>query len=168
MANNTRRYLFIIGNKFIQNEVLKDYLNDRFFYEVKTFDSGEEALLQLNLNPEIIILGYHLSIHTPRTRNGIEILKVIKDQYPAIRIIMFSGQDSIDVAVEAMKYGAYDYIVKGEGAFSRIENVINDACEQYRVSTLNKGYRYTIAMLSVVIGLIILVATYFLVVRPRG
>lgn len=167
MANATKRYLFLVDDEPIQNEMLKDYLNERFLYEVKVFDNGEEALQNMNLNPEIVVLDYHLSSQDKNAKNGVEILKTMKDEYPAVQVIVLSGQDKIDVAIDTMKYGAYDYVVKGESAFSRIENVINNASELHKMRTINKGYKNTIAMLAAVIGIIILGAIYFLVVKPR-
>ena len=167
MANATKRYLFLVDDEPIQNEMLKDYLNERFLYEVKVFDNGEEALQNMHLNPEIVVLDYHLSSQRPNAKNGVEILKTMKDEYPAVQVIVLSGQDKIDVAVDTMKYGAYDYVVKGESAFSRIENVINNASELHKMRTINKGYKNTITMLCAVIFLIILGSVYFLVIKPK-
>ncbi len=167
MANTTKRYLFLVDDEPIQNEMLKDYLNERFLYEIKIFDNGEEAMQHMHLNPEIVILDYHLSAHNKEAKNGVEILKTLKDKYPATQVIMLSGQDKIDVAIDTMKYGAYDYVVKGESAFSRIENVINNASELHKMRAINKGYKNTIIMLSTAIGLIILGSIYFLIIKPR-
>jgi two-component system OmpR family response regulator len=155
MASENRRFLFLVDDEPIQNEMLKDYLNERFLYEVKVFESGEEALKNLHLNPEIVILDYHLSAHDKNAKNGVEILKAIKEAAPTTQVIILSGQDKINVAVDTMKYGAYDYVVKGESAFSRIENVINNASELHKMKVINKGYRNTIIMLVTVIALII-------------
>ena len=167
MANASKRYLFLVDDEPIQNEMLKDYLNERFLYEVKVFDNGEDAMQSMHLNPEIVVLDYHLSSHNKDAKNGVEILKAIKDQHPMVQVIVLSGQDKISVAVDTMKYGAYDYVVKGESAFSRIENVINNASELHRMRTINKGQKNTILMLTTVIGLIILASIYFLVIKPR-
>ncbi|MFA6057226.1 MAG: response regulator [Taibaiella sp.] len=167
MANATKRYLFLVDDEPIQNEMLKDFLNERFLYEIKVFDNGEEALQNMHLNPEIVVLDYHLSSHVKDAKNGVEILKTMKDEYPAVQVIVLSGQDKIDVAVDTMKYGAYDYVVKGESAFSRIENVINNASELHKMRVINKGYKNTITMLCAVIFLIVLGSIYFLVIKPR-
>ena len=140
--------------------MLKDYLNERFVYEIKTFDNGEEMLQHMHLNPEIVVLDYHLSAHKPDAKNGVEVLKVLKDRHPETQVIMLSGQDKIDVAVDSMKYGAYDYVVKGETAFSRTENILNNVSELHKVKTINKAYKRTIVLLSVAIGLIIALALY--------
>jgi len=167
MADTKKRYLFLVDDEPIQNEMLKDYLNERFLYEVKVFDNGEEAMQHMHLNPEIVVLDYHLSSHIKDAKNGVEILKEIKDKHPEVQVIILSGQDKISVAVDTMKYGAYDYVVKGESAFSRIENVINNASELHRMRTINRGQKNTIIMLVTVISLIVLATIYFLVIKPR-
>lgn len=155
-----KRYLFLVDDEPIQNEMLKDYLDERFLYDIKTFDNGEDMLKNMNLHPEIIVLDYHLSAHKPDAKNGVDILRDVKDHYPETQVLMLSGQDKIDVAVDSMKYGAYDYIVKGETAFSRIENVINNISELHKAKTINKGYKNTITMMTVVIILFVLLALY--------
>lgn len=165
MATTEKRYMFLIDDEPIQNEMLKDYLNERYLYEIKIFDNGEEALQHMHLQPEIIVLDYHLSAHKPDAKNGVEVLKNIKDKHPETQVIILSGQDKIDVAVDTMRYGAFDYVVKGESAFSRIENIINNASEIHRMKVINQGQRRAIAFLVTVIGLIILGAIYYFFVK---
>jgi DNA-binding NtrC family response regulator len=162
MATDNSRYIFLVDDEPIQNEMLKDYLSERFLYNIKTFDNGEEAISNLHLNPEIIVLDYHLSSQKSDAQNGVAILKKIKERSPNTQVIMLSGQDKIDVAIDSMKYGAYDYVVKGETAFSRMENVLNNVSELHRMKTINGSYKKTIALLSVIIGLIVLLALYLL------
>ena len=160
MATEHSRYIFLVDDEPIQNEMLKDYLSERFLYNIKTFDNGEEAIRNLNLNPEIIVLDYHLNAHRSDAENGVSVLKKIKEKSPATQVIMLSGQDKIDVAIDSMKYGAYDYVVKGETAFSRMENILNNVSELHRMKTINGAYKKTILFLSVVIGIIVIVALY--------
>src|SRR3954470_14435641 len=157
---DTQRHIFLVDDEPIQNEMLKDYLSERFLYDIKTFDNGETALQNMNLNPEIVVLDYHLSSEKPNAKNGVEILKEIKDKYPDTQVIMLSGQDKIEVAVDSIKYGAYDYVVKGETAFSRMENVMNNVSELHKMKTVNRAYKNTIIFLSIAIGLIVLFSLY--------
>ena len=154
------RYLFLVDDEPIQNEMLKDYLSERFLYNIQVFDNGEDALAAMHQNPEIVVLDYHLASTNPNAKNGVQILQAMKDKHPETQVIVLSGQDKIDVAVDSMKYGAYDYIVKGETAFSRMENVINNVSEVHKMRTVNKAYKNTIIFLSVVIIAIILLALY--------
>jgi DNA-binding NtrC family response regulator len=166
MATTPKRYVFLVDDEPVQNEMLKDYLSERFIYELKTFGSGEDALQNMNLRPEIVILDYHLNNHLSNAKNGVDILKAIKETCPETAVVMLSGQDKIDIAIDTMKYGAFDYVVKGESAFARIENIMNNLGEMHRMKVINQGYRNTIVMLSIAIGIFILIAIYFFIVKP--
>lgn len=160
MATESRHCIFLVDDEPIQNEMLKDYLSERFLYDIRTYESGEDALKHMDLNPDIIILDYHLNGNTPQAKNGVEVLKTIKEHHPGVEVIMLSGQDKIEVAVDSMKYGAYDYVIKGETAFARMENVISNVSELHKVKTINSAYKRTIILLSVIIGIIVLVSVY--------
>ena len=74
---------------------------------------------------------------------------------------MVSGQDKIQVAVDSMKYGAYDYIVKGETAFNRMENTIKRINElkesKFAYEASKKSIRFLIiAMVCVIILSVVL------------
>ncbi len=160
MATQSNRYMFLVDDEPIQNEMLKDYLSERFLYNIKIYDNAEDALKNMNLNPEIIVLDYHLNAHKADAMNGVDALKKFKEHYPKTQVIMLSGQDKIDVATESMKFGAYDYVVKGEAAFPRMENILNNVSELHKAHTINSAYRKTIAFLAVVIVLIVILAIY--------
>jgi DNA-binding NtrC family response regulator len=164
-----KRYLFLVDDEPIQNEMLKDYLAERYLYDIKIFANGEEALAAMDeYKPEIMVLDYHLNGQSAGARDGIEILKTIKDKYPDTQVVMLSGQDKLDVAVNTMKYGAYDYVVKGESAFSRIENAINNLSEVHKLRVIRDSQRKTITLLIVVISLIILWAIYHFIIMGKA
>lgn len=164
-----KRYLFLVDDEPIQNEMLKDYLSERYLYDIKIFSNGEEALAAMDeYKPEIVVLDYHLNGHAAHAKDGIEILKTVKDKYPDTQVVMLSGQDKLDVAVNTMKYGAYDYVVKGESAFSRIENAINNLSEVHKLRVIRDSQRKTITLLIVVISLIILWAIYHFIIMGKN
>lgn len=167
-TKNEVRYLFLVDDEPIQNEMLKDFLKERFLYNINVFETGEEALQNMHKKPEIVILDYHLSSNNRNAKNGVEVLKLIKDQHPETQVVMLSGQDKIEVAVDSVKYGAFDYVVKGETGFSRIENIISNISELHKYRTINKAYKNTIVFLSVGIGLIILMALYLFFFTSRA
>lgn len=157
-----KKYIFLVDDEPIQNEMLKDYLNERFDYECLTFDNGEDAMKKISLNPTIVVLDYHLSAHLPNAKNGLEVLEMVKEVSPTSNVIMLSGQDKIEVAVESMKYGAYDYVIKGETAFSRMENIINNIVEMQNVRELNKSYRRIIFILLLIVGALFALSSYMI------
>jgi two-component system, OmpR family, response regulator len=91
---------------------------------IKTFATGELCLKNLSQNPDVIILDYHLNGVHKNAINGLETLDRIKAFNPQIPVIMLSSQDKIEVAVNCMKHQAFDYIVKSETAFIRLQKAI--------------------------------------------
>lgn len=153
--------MFLVDDEPIQNEMLKDYLSERFKYKIKTYGSGEDAIKELDLDPAIIVLDFHLNAHLPNAKNGVEVLRDMKQLKPNSQVIMLSGQDKLEVAVDSMKYGAYDYVIKGETAFSRMENILKNINELYSVKNANSMYRKVIAGLFAAI-VVVIIASFFL------
>jgi two-component system, OmpR family, response regulator len=158
------RHMFVIDDDPIQAEMIKDYMNDRYLFEVKTFPSGEDAMPYItDLKPEIVILDYHLNSQKPTAQNGIEVLKQIKTQSPKTSTVMFTGEDKLEIATSSMQNGAYDYVVKGESAFNKIEKVINNLGDRHRLEAINIAQKKTISFLAIAISLIIGAVLYFFI-----
>ena len=100
-------------------------------YIIKTFATGELCIENLSLNPDIIILDYHLDGIDLKAMNGLETLDKIKASRPDIPVVMLSSQDKIEVAIQCMHHKAFDYVVKSETAFMRLQKIIS-AIFQYK------------------------------------
>jgi two-component system OmpR family response regulator len=74
--------------------------------------------------PDLIILDYHLDGIDKDAMNGIDTLDKIKILYPNIPVVMLSSQDKIEVAINCMHHKAFDYVVKSETAFVRLQKII--------------------------------------------
>jgi two-component system, OmpR family, response regulator len=156
------RYMFVIDDDPVQTEMIKDYLKERYIFDLMTFENGEDAMKDITtLKPEIIVLDYHLNAANPSAKNGIEVLKEIKRVSPVTKVVMFSAQDNIDIAMESMRNGAYDYIIKGETAFNKMENSINRLGEMHRLEAVNIAQKRTIAFLGIMIGLILVLCIIY-------
>ena len=79
----------------------------------------------LSGNPDVIILDYRLDGIELNAMDGIETLDKIKAWNPDIPVVMLSSQDKIDVAVNCMHHKAFDYVVKSETAFVRLQKIIS-------------------------------------------
>ena len=167
-TEQSTRYIFLVDDEPIQNEMLKDYIADRFQYKIKTYESGEAAIKDMHLDPEIVVLDFHLNSHLPNAQNGVEVLKKLKEQHPKVQVIMLSGQDKLEVAVDSMKYGAYDYVIKGETAFSRMENILNNINELHSLKSANNVYKKIITFLCLSIVGVILLSVYIVKVKHWG
>ena len=159
------RVIFIVDDDQMQLQMIKDYLDERFEMQLHQYSTGEEALANMHLNPEIVILDYHLMSVNKTAENGVEILKKMKEASPTAQVIMLSGQDKISVAVECMKNGAYDYVVKSESAFMRIENIFNNIGEHMKTMHLLKIYKLGFRIL---IGAIVIIAIAVFIAVKMG
>jgi DNA-binding NtrC family response regulator len=152
--------IFIVDDDNMQAMMLQDYLSKYTTFTIHLFSSGEECLKNLSLNPQIVFLDYNFDKIGKDAMNGTEILKEIKAQKPEAEVIMFSGQDKIEVAVNTMKYGAFDYIVKSESAFHRSENVIFNIIRRMKLQNQANTYKkltYVFAIAFVIMIVVVIV-----------
>lgn len=111
--------IFIAEDEIWYSEILRYHLELNPEYEVKTFDSGKKLIKALHEKPDVITLDYSL----PDT-NGKKLLSFIKKESPETEVVIISGQEDIATAVELLKDGAYDYIVKDDDTKNRIWQTI--------------------------------------------
>jgi hypothetical protein len=78
---------------------------------------------------------------------------------------MLSGQDKIEVAVETMKHGAFDYVVKNPTGFIRVENSLNNLHKTLRDKYLIKAYRTSTYIL---LGIIVLIVITAIILKQTG
>ena len=124
MKDKTKIKLFLVDDDALYLKSLEiDFLKLDNFY-VETFETGEQCIENLSHNPDVIILDYHLNGIHKNAMNGIETLDKIKAFNPDIPVVILSSQDKIDVAINCMHHKAFDYIVKSETAFMRLQKII--------------------------------------------
>lgn len=157
MANPLKVY--VVEDDTMQGEMVKDHLTGKG-YSVKLYNTGESFLKELEADkPDILVLDYNLNAVDKSAMEGIDILKRAKDKTPDLEVVMYSGQDSIDVAVDTMRYGAFDYVVKGEAAFSRLDFIIGKIRKQWEIQANEQRYRklstWLIALVAAMFGAII-------------
>ena len=88
-------------------EALSERLSMRD-YDVTTALTGEDAIVKLtNYNFDVVILDVHL----PRI-DGTEVLRKIKNLKPLTEVIMLTGHGTVEMAIEGMKLGAFDFLMK--------------------------------------------------------
>jgi two-component system nitrogen regulation response regulator NtrX len=101
-------------------------------YEVQTAPSAEEALRMMEEEAPHLVL---LDIWLPGM-DGLEALKIIKTEFPQVRVVMMSGHGTIETAVKATKLGAFDFIEKPL-SLEKIILVINHAMDMMRLEEEN-------------------------------
>ena len=93
-------------------------------FTIDTFATGELCLQQLEHQPDVVILDYHLDGIDKNAMDGLATLDNIKKYNSDIPVVMLSSQDKIDVAINCMHHRAFDYVVKSETAFVRLQKII--------------------------------------------
>jgi DNA-binding NtrC family response regulator len=108
MSKNLNASIFIVDDDVMCLNLYQQFLKQLGYINVRLFDNGNDCLESLSTGqPEIIFLDYNMD-----ELNGIDVLKQIKKFNPFIIVLFISGQEDIEVAVNAMRQGALDYIVK--------------------------------------------------------
>jgi two-component system, NtrC family, response regulator AtoC len=97
-------------------------------FEVKKFNTGKELLLALHEQPQVITLDYTLPDFTCEN-----LVKLIKKECPHTEIIMISGQSDISVAINLLKNGVHDYLVKDNDIKERLWNSLLKIKEQNKL-----------------------------------
>ena len=92
------------------------------------------------LKPDVIILDYFLDGIDINAMNGIETLDQIKKTNPEIPVVILSSQDKIEVAVDCMHHKAFDYVVKSETAFLRLQKIISNIFHYTKLEKELKWY----------------------------
>ena len=147
------RNIFIVDDDPVQAMMLSDHLSKYSYLNIHTFLTGEECMKNLEIvKPQIIFLDYYFDKVSNTSMDGLDILKAIRSAQPEVSVVMFSGQDRIEVAVNTMKYGAFDYVVKSESAFHRAENVIFNIIRKLKLEQSAALYK----RLSIMLGLCLL------------
>ena len=116
--------LFLVDDDAVFLKLLEIDFRQSANFDIETFATGELCMASLNHSPDVIILDYYLDGIELKAMNGIETLDRIKAYNPDIPVIILSSQDKIDVAIDCMHHRAYDYVVKSETAFIRLQKII--------------------------------------------
>jgi len=116
--------LFLVDDDAVFLKSLEIEFLEHADFTIKTFATGELCMAGLSYNPDVIILDYYLDGIDKKAMNGIETLDKIKAFNQDIPVVMLSSQDKIDVAISCMHHRAFDYVVKSETAFIRLQKII--------------------------------------------
>jgi DNA-binding NarL/FixJ family response regulator len=138
-------------------EMVRDFIHQKYpGSDVTLYTTGESALNDNVIKPDVIIMDYQLDSAESKALSGLQILMKIKKKYDA-PVIFLTGQERTDVAASIMKYGAYDYVVKNQQSFSKLESILNTLlAERSSVKPPKKNRTIGIAITFVVILAVVL------------
>lgn len=125
MKDENKIKLFLVDDDIVYLKLLEIEFMQHADFDIETFVTGELCMENINHNPDVIILDYHLDSTDKNAMNGLTTLDKIKAFRADIPVVILSSQDKIDVAVNCMHHKAFDYVVKSETAFLRLQKIIS-------------------------------------------
>ena len=111
--------VFVVDDDQFTLSWYAQYIANQGNYDVTSFDNSLACLNNLTQEPHIIFLDHRMD-----NLSGLDVLRKIKRFNPNIYVVFISGQEDIQVAVNALKLGAFDYIIKGDGDLQKIADVL--------------------------------------------
>ncbi|MFH1121257.1 MAG: sigma-54 dependent transcriptional regulator [Bacteroidota bacterium] len=120
--------IFIVEDDVIFAKIMSHHLTLNPEYEVEIFPDGKSLLKNLYKNPTLISLDYNLPDMT-----GLEVLKQVREFNQDLPVVIVSGQQDVATAIELLKKGAYDYILKDQDTKERLWNITKNIRENIKL-----------------------------------
>ena len=121
MEKNYITKIFLVDDDEVYSNIIKMTLEENENYDVHLFMSGEELMPHIHDRPDIVIIDYTLP-----GMSGIEVLKKVKEYDEDIAAVVLSGQEKVEVVVEAYNNGASNYIIKNDNVIFELNHVLKN------------------------------------------
>lgn len=160
MAAKKNNLIFVVEDNKVYNKMITEYLTRQNFANVKPFFSGEDCVsaIENGAKPDIIIQDYFLE-----KMNGIDVLLKVKKISPASEFVFLTNNDSMEVAVNTIKYGAYDYIVKDKITLDKVVDRIQKIRKVKALEVRNKQIKMAIMLFLGAIFLVVLFSVLYFI-----
>lgn len=119
------KLVYIVDDEQAISKLLSYWLKEKWGYDIEVFGTGEEVLKKLYQKPDLVLLDIMLP-----GMDGLEVLKRIRQIDEHLPVLILSAQGKIEVALESLKYGAYDYFPKPID-LQKLEPAIKNAIKGY-------------------------------------
>jgi DNA-binding NtrC family response regulator len=111
--------IFIVEDDPWYGEILAYHLSLNPDYKVTRFETGKECLSNMHLKPDLLTIDFSLP-----DMKGDKLFKKVRESNPHVPVIFISSQEEISVAVDLLKMGVTDYLVKDEATKDLLWNSI--------------------------------------------
>ncbi|OQY33168.1 MAG: hypothetical protein B6241_08680 [Spirochaetaceae bacterium 4572_59] len=134
--NILQKKILIIDDESLIRQVFSYYLEDQG-YEIVTADNGRTGIELLKEElPQIILTDLRMP-----EANGMDVLKAARELDPEIPVVVISGVNSLDDAINALRQGAWDYLIKPVRDLSILSYTIEKSLEKSSLLKENRQYR---------------------------
>ena len=136
MLKNLNLEICLLDDDVLCLNLYKQFLKQLGYSNIELFDNGLDCLERLpKMQPDVIFLDYNME-----GLNGMEVLKRIKEFDKNIVVLFISGQEDIEVAINTMKHGAVDYLLKASLSTDKLREVM-ERVENLRPEGLSKKHK---------------------------
>ena len=141
--------IFIVEDDYFYASTLECFLNSLGFTNIEHYDNGNECIKNSYKMPQLVLLDYNLEDF-----KGVDIMLELISFDSNTPIVFVSAQESVQLAIDTLKYGSYDYIQKDEFTLKKLRIVINriteakEAIRKHRQKNRLKKFGYSALALS--------------------
>ena len=114
--------IYIIDNSVTYRKVIISCLQALNFNNLKAFDDGESCFASKEPKPDIVILDFNLG---DGKWNGLEFMEEYSRSNNTINYIFLSSSTRVEIAVDAIRMGAKDYILKSKSGLTRLAKQVD-------------------------------------------
>ena len=132
-VDNIENRILIVDDEPEIRELLSDFLGDS--YECLQVESAESALAEIKRQNFAVVIS---DIYLPGM-TGLEMIPQIAAQSPETRVIVISGQQTVEDAINALRAGAFDYILKPFDLL-QVEAAVRRAAEHFELKVIKRRY----------------------------
>ena len=121
--------VFVVDDDVSFNKMITKSLMKKGVRKIEPFYNGEDCIANLDLEPDIIILDYHLENSKGRLKTGLQVAEIIKRESPLTYIIMLSGemQNDLNRFTDPRFINHIDrYLVKGMDQIPSLLEAMNE------------------------------------------
>lgn len=156
MKNPKNPLIYVIEKNDSYRKIIRTCLGALNYHNINMFSDPGECLLASD-SPDIIILDNNQGTEHI---SGVEFFRVYRQRFQSTHFLFLSSNTNLDIAVKAMKLGAYDYIIKSKMGLERLIERVDKLVNVYR-NDLRRKLFHRLGLLSLgILGLIFIVSIY--------
>ncbi|WP_321371355.1 response regulator [uncultured Draconibacterium sp.] len=156
---NKNLLIYVVEDNKLYHKLVVDFLQKQGLKNVKSFYNGKDCLnaIKSGERPDIVVQDYHLEDST-----GIAVLQAVKKRSKNSEFIFLTSNEDMEVAVNSIKYGAFDYIIKDNDiALKKVYNKIGKIAKMLELEKRNRFIRNAMIVTFVVlVAIVIFVALH--------
>jgi len=154
MSSRANPLIYLLDDDLVYLKLVKAELIKNNWTNLQTFNSYQDFVKALDKKPDIVILDYHLD----KKKTGLDMLLKVNEKYKDVYAIFLTSEDHLSIAIETMKNGAYDYVVKSSSALVRIKHLLLKIAKENKMKVNQKQmvfYKIFVVLLSAIVAFLL-------------